>query len=147
MCLTNEENTQEKWSCLIDGCIHGNEWEAGDACLYLAEYLLINFGSNRSLSTIVNTTVIYIVPLVNPDGRQQNTRWNANGIDLNRNFDVDFGRLRGHSLPLGKLFGRVEIPYLLIPRFGTLTNAGRRPFSEPESQSMRDLMNHLHRQN
>lgn len=143
MRLTNEEITQEKRSCLIDGCIHGNEWEAGDACLYLAEYLLVNFGNNRSLSTIANSTTIYIVPLINPDGRQQNTRWNANGIDLNRNFDVDFGRLRGHSLPLGKLFRRIEVPYLLIPRFGTVTNAGRRPFSEPESRAMRELMNDI----
>ncbi len=138
-----KKNNQVKFSCLIDGCIHGNEWEAGEACLYLADYLLINFGNNVTVTTILNTTEIYIVPLVNPDGRQQNTRWNANSIDLNRNFDVDFGRLRGHSLSLGKLFGRIEIPYLIIPRFGSLTNAGRKPFSEPESQAMKALMTNL----
>ena len=141
--LTNEENKQEKLSCLIDGCIHGNEWEAGDACLYIAEYLLINYGANQTVTSILDEIAVYIVPLVNPDGRQQNTRWNANSIDLNRNFDVDFGRLRGHSLPLGKIFGRIEIPYLIIPRFGSLTNAGRKPFSEPESQAMKALMTNL----
>jgi len=138
--ITNEKNNQAKLSCLIDGCIHGNEWEAGDACLYLADYLLINFGNNETVTHILNTSEVYIVPLVNPDGRQQNTRWNADNIDLNRNFDVDFGRLRGHSIRIGKLFGWIKIPYIYIPRLGTITNCGRRPFSEPETQAVRDLM-------
>jgi len=45
--ITNEKNTDDKFSCLIDGCIHGVEWESGEACLYLAEYLLINFDNNE----------------------------------------------------------------------------------------------------
>jgi hypothetical protein len=27
VCLTNESISSNKYSCLIDGCIHGNEWE------------------------------------------------------------------------------------------------------------------------
>ena len=138
--LTNEKNNQIKLSCLIDGCIHGNEWEGGESCLYLAEYLLINFDNNASVSCILNKSEIYIVPLVNPDARQTNTRWNANGIDLNRNFDVDFGKLRGESIRIGKLFGRIKIPYIRLPLIGVIYNCGRKPFSEPETQSMRDLM-------
>jgi len=149
--VTNENNTYDKYSCLIDGCIHGCEWEAGEACLYLAEYLLINFDKNVSITEILNTTEVYIVPLVNPDGRQIDSRFNENGIDLNRNFDVDFGRIRGHSIPLGKLFGRIKIPYLRFDRLNKwfpnfplfLTNSGRRAFSEPESQSLRDFMREL----
>ena len=149
--ITNEDNNQAKFSCLIDGCIHGCEWEAGEACLYLAEYLLINFGVNETVTDILNTTVINIVPMLNPDGRQKDDRFNDNGIDLNRNFDVDFGRIRGHSMPLGKLFGRIKITHLWFerlnkwfPRFPLfLTNSGRRPFSEPESQAIRDFMSEL----
>jgi len=149
--ITNEKNTQAKLSCLIDGCIHGCEWEAGEACLYLAEYLLINFESNATVTHLLNTTEVYIVPLLNPDGRQVDDRFNDNGIDLNRNYDVDFGRIRGHSIPLGKLFGRIKIPYLRFDRLNKwfpkfplfLTNSGRRPFSEPESQAHRDLIYEL----
>ena len=145
--ITNEKNNEEKFSCLIDGCIHGCEWEAGEACLYLAEYLLINFECNTTVTNILNTTEVYIVPLLNPDGRQKDDRFNDNGIDLNRNFDVDFGRIRGSCMPLGKVFGR-KIPYIMFerlhkwfPRFPLfLTNSGRRPFSEPETQALRDLM-------
>ena len=107
--ITNENNDELKSSCLIDGCIHGCEWEAGEACLYLAEYLLINFDANETVTHILNSSEVYIIPILNPDGRQENVRWNDNGIDLNRNFDVDFGRLRGHTIRLGKLFGRIKI--------------------------------------
>ena len=149
--ITNENNTQAKLSCLIDGCIHGCEWEAGEACLYLAEYLLINFEKNESITNILNTTEVYIIPLLNPDGRQKDDRFNENGIDLNRNFDIDFGRIRGHSIPLGKLFGRIKTPYLRFERLHKwfpnfplfLTNSGRRAFSEPETRSLRDFMREL----
>ena len=146
--ITNEKNNEEKFSCLIDGCIHGCEWEAGEACLYLAECLLINFDKNETITNVLNTTEVYIIPLLNPDGRQVDDRFNDNGIDLNRNFDIDFGRIRGSCMPLGKLFGRIKIPYVMFerlhkwfPRFPLfLTNSGRRPFSEPETQALRDLM-------
>ena len=120
--------------------------------MYLAEYLLINFDNNKTITNILNSSEIYIVPLLNPDGRQENTRWNENGIDLNRNYDIDFGRIRGCSIPLGKLFGRIKIPYIDTSRLNKwfpsiipwrLFNCGRRPFSEPETQAMRDLMREL----
>jgi hypothetical protein len=151
--ITNENNIKPKSSCLIDGCIHGCEWEGGEACLYLAEYLLISFDVNETITHILNSSEIYIVPLVNPDGRQidyrlNDSRFNDNGIDLNRNFDIDFGRIRGGVIPLGKLFGRIKIPYINLDRLHKwfpriplyLTNCGRRPFSEPETQALRDLM-------
>ena len=147
--LTNENNTKSKASCLIDGCIHGNEWEGGEACLYLAEYLLVNFDVNETITNILNSSEIYIVPLLNPDGRQENTRWNENGIDLNRNFDIAFGRLlprRGGVLRIGKLFGFIKIPYIDLPGRGywnLYTNCGKYPFSEPESQAFRDFMREL----
>ena len=151
--ITNENNTQVKLSCLIDGCIHGCEWEGGEACLYLAEYLLINFDSNETVTDILNTTEVFIVPLLNPDGRQIDDRFNENGIDLNRNFDVDFGRIRGGSMPIGKILNRIKIPYLEFPRLNKwipnfppyLTNCGRRPFSEPETRAIRDFSQTLNK--
>jgi hypothetical protein len=145
--ITNENNNTKKYSCLLDGCIHGNEWESGEALLYLAEYLLINFNTNNSIKEILNISEIYIVPILNPDGRQADTRWNDNGVDLNRNFDVFFGKLRGYSVRLGKLFGRIKIPFIKIPfidpHYGWFNNCGRYPFSEPETQALKDLMNSL----
>jgi hypothetical protein len=150
--ITNERNNTRKSSCLIDGCIHGEEWEGGETCLYLAEFLLMNFGTNETITHILNSSDVYLIPLVNPDGRQDDSRYNDNGIDLNRNFDIDFGRIRGTAIPLGKLFGRIKIPYIDAPRLNKwfpklipwrVFNCGRRPFSEPETQALRDLMRDL----
>jgi hypothetical protein len=144
--ITNENNTKTKSSCIIDGCFHGNEWEGGEACLYLAEYLLINFDANETITHILNSSEIYIVPLVNPDGREADTRWNDNGVDLNRNFDIDFGRLlpkRGGVFRFGKLFGFIKIPYINLGKLGIYENCGRYPFSEPETQAIRDFMREL----
>jgi len=142
--ITNENNNGKKYSCLYDGCTHGDEWESGEACLYFAEYLLINFGKNETITALLNKSEIYIVPIVNPDGRQSNDRYNYNGIDLNRNFDVHFGRILGGSLPLGKIFGLKLIKCIFVP-FPPyfITNSGRHPFTEPESRAVRDLMREL----
>jgi len=143
MRLTNENNNSHKYSCLIEGCIHGNEWESGEMCLYLSEYLLINFGKNNSVTDILNKTEVYIVPLVNPDGRQRNSRHNFNGIDLDANFDIDFGRLRGHTIPIGKILGFIKIPYVRLPFFGICSNCGRHPWSEPETRAIHNLITSL----
>jgi len=144
--ITNENNNSKKYSCLIDGTIHGYEWEAGEACLYLTEYLLINYGKNRTISNILNNTEAYIVPIFNPDGREADDRFNDNGVDLNRNFDVFFGKIRGHCLRIGKLFGIIKIPVIKIPRndpYKWYWNCGRYAFSEPETQAIRNLMEEL----
>ena len=147
--ITNQKNNQAKLSCLIDGCIHGDEWEAGEACLYLAEYLLINYDKNKTVTNILNSSKIYIVPILNPDGRQANERFTDNGVDPNRNFDVFFGKIRGKSFRLGKLFGKIKIPVIKFfsnDPFIYLWNCGKFPFSEPETQAIRDLMKDLDKQ-
>ena len=145
--ITNENQTNEKFSCLIDGCIHGVEWEAGESCLYLAEYLLINFNKNKTVSNILNKSEIYIIPLVNPDGRQKDEVGNDNGVDLNRNFDVYFGKIRSRVFRFGKLFGRIKIPNIKLPANDPSKwwrNCGKYAFSEPETQALSDFMKILY---
>lgn len=60
------ENKPGVW---VDGNIHGNEIQAGEVCLYLAQYLLQNHGNNAELTRILDKNTFYIVPVVNVDGR------------------------------------------------------------------------------
>jgi protein MpaA len=97
---------------LVVGCIHGDE-RAGTA---------ITRGL-RSATPAANTA-IWIVDEVNPDGCRAHTRYNARGVDLNRNARWNWRLL---SRPGGGL------PF-----------SGPRPLSEPESRAIRRLVRRLH---
>lgn len=63
---------------LILGGIHGHEFGAFNLALRFARFI----NSNHQL---INKKVI-IIPTINPDGLINNTRKNANEVDINRNF-------------------------------------------------------------
>ena len=69
--------------------MHGNEPLGTEMCLYLIDLLVNGYGTNDTrIANLVNNVEIWILPLMNPDGRQANPpqRYNANGYDLNRSF-------------------------------------------------------------
>lgn len=53
----------------VDGNIHGNEVQAGEVCLYLANRLLTRYGENENITALVDKNSFYIIPSVNVDGR------------------------------------------------------------------------------
>lgn len=79
--------------------IHGDEVTGYVLMLRLIDTLLRGYGSNEYYTEILNRTRISINPLANPDGTYHggnNTlsgamRYNANYVDLNRNFPDPFG--------------------------------------------------------
>lgn len=98
--------------------IHGDEVNAWP----VLQLLLANYESH-SLAQPANLS-LYFVPTLNPDGTAANRRLNANQVDLNRNWDTSDWRTG------------IEISPLDFRPVG----GGPRPFSEPESQAMRDLL-------
>jgi hypothetical protein len=74
--------------------IHGDEPVGYILMLHLIDSLLSGYGSVPRITNLLNNYQIYINPLANPDGTYaggNNTvygsqRYNANGVDLNRNF-------------------------------------------------------------
>ncbi|VVC30035.1 Peptidase M14, carboxypeptidase A,Carboxypeptidase-like, regulatory domain [Cinara cedri] len=78
--------------------MHGDETVGLQLLLYLAQYLTLYYGTDERITRIVDTTDIYIMPTLNPDGysvshegdclsqKNYTGRNNAKGIDLNRNF-------------------------------------------------------------
>jgi hypothetical protein len=61
--------SSEKPGVYVDGNIHGNEIQAAEVCLYLANRLLENFGKNDKITEVINKNAWYILPCVNVDGR------------------------------------------------------------------------------
>lgn len=78
--------------------IHGDELTGFVMMMRLIDTLLRGYGNNPQYTTLMNTTLICINPLANPDGTyyggdntvQNSRRYNANNVDLNRNYPNPF---------------------------------------------------------
>jgi hypothetical protein len=70
----------------IIGLHHGNEYMSVEMGLNMLQYLTDNYGSDTQVTHLVNDLEIWIIPMMNPDGRTAGTRYNANGVDLNRDY-------------------------------------------------------------
>jgi len=70
----------------LGGSIHGDEPLGMELCLYLINHLLTNYASDARITGIIDNTVLWVLPLLNPDGLELNSRYNRNGYDLNRSF-------------------------------------------------------------
>jgi Zinc carboxypeptidase/Thrombospondin type 3 repeat len=80
--------------------MHGDETTGYVLMLRLIDSLLTTYGADTGVTNLVNNAELYINPLANPDGTYSGgnstvagaTRYNVNGVDLNRNFpDPDEG--------------------------------------------------------
>jgi len=72
MTINNPETGPEmsKAAMYVEANIHGNEIQGGEICLYTIWYLMENYGRIDNITRLVDERVFYIVPTVNPDGRQ-----------------------------------------------------------------------------
>lgn len=121
---------------LFAGCHHARELVTPEMVLRMAELLVSGYGRDAELTAWVDTREIWLVPMVNPDGhalaaRGENQRKNTNdvtggkrrvGVDLNRNYATAWGTVGDSPQPESDTF------------------RGTKPFSEPETRAMRDLM-------
>jgi hypothetical protein len=127
---------------LYMGNIHAREIMTVEMTLLFAEYLLVNYGTDPIVTAHVDSKEIYFVCMVNPDGHvwvennhsaHWSTWWRKNrrinidmsiGVDLNRNFGFAWGYddVGSSPTPASDLY------------------RGTGPFSEPESQVIRDFV-------
>jgi hypothetical protein len=59
----------EKAAMYIEANVHGNEIQGAEVTLYTIWYLMENYGRIDEITRLVDERVFYIVPSVNPDGR------------------------------------------------------------------------------
>ena len=71
---------------MFDGGIHGDEIGAAENCIRFARHLCVEYGNDQQITTLINTREIWIYCMVNPDGRENMSRYNAYGVDLNRDW-------------------------------------------------------------
>jgi len=143
--VTTDENNEPE--VLYLGLQHAREAITGTSLIFFAQYLAQNYGTNEAVTNLVNNREIYIVPCTNPDGyvyneinnpsgggMQRKNRRNVGsditgqkGVDLNRNYGVDWADCAGASSSCGSSNTSME------------TYWGASAFSEPETRAIRDL--------
>jgi predicted deacylase len=69
-----------------NGAHHGDEPSSTEAVVSIPDHLLRASTTEPSVRSLLSAYAFYVLPLVNPDGRALNTRENANGADINRDY-------------------------------------------------------------
>jgi protein MpaA len=104
-------------------------WELGDRDAPVTAIVFGRQHGNEPAGQVVLNTLrdgnpiqgidLWVVPRLNPDGALRNTRQNAHGVDLNRNFPRRWKRVTGYYY------------------------SGRHPASEPETRAAMRFMNNI----
>jgi hypothetical protein len=120
---------------ILDGAHHGNEYAGGELMMYAADLLLDNYATNATVRGLLHDLEIHVVPVVNPDGWVAATRYNGFGVNLNRNYDIDWGDPLGTSNPvMGEIGAAANYPIGGVAL--AAENCGASAASEPETQAM-----------
>jgi hypothetical protein len=138
----NVATDEDEPEILFDALHHAREHLTVEQALYTLHLLADNYGSDATVTNLVNTREIFIIFELNPDGGEFDLTcggahapycaWRKNrqpnpgsyGTDLNRNYDYRWGCCGGSS-------GNPS----------SITYRGPSPFSAPEARVLRDFVN------
>ncbi len=91
----NNKPASEKPAVYFDGNQHNTEAMAGEVTLHLVHYLLTNYGHDPKVTELVDTRVIYVLVLGDPDGAEWyitgEIDWDPSAIP-NAGFHYDEGK-------------------------------------------------------
>ena len=82
---------------------HGNEKIATEITLAFLKYLCESYDTSPGIRDVVDNREIWICPIFNVDGHVANSRYNANGIDLNRDWGYEWYGDGGSPSPISQV--------------------------------------------
>ncbi|XP_077503073.1 uncharacterized protein LOC144113694 [Amblyomma americanum] len=119
----------------FDAGIHAREWVAPSTLLYFLHKMTTGYGSDSTVTALLQTFDFYIFPVINPDGyaytftsdrlwrkNRSGGRRGCRGVDPNRNFATVFGGAGTSGHPCSDIY------------------RGAQAFSEAESRAIRDAI-------
>jgi hypothetical protein len=104
---------------VVVGSIQGDQSSTRDLTNSLITYF------DQREQQVPDGVVFYFLPSLNPDGNATNSRYNANAVDLNRNWETADWR------------SKAAVPGQPQGKSGA---GGSHPFSEPETCALRDFL-------
>lgn len=146
--VNQEENEPE---VLFMGAHHGNEKPSYEVLIFFIQYIVNNYKNETlGIEEAINNTELFIIPMVNPDGVEAETRKNcapnhgsfglqktvtSTGVDLNRNYDYQWS-----------LFFLLPWKYYRTTSLNDRSEVyrGEFPFSENETQAIKSFIESHH---
>lgn len=128
----NAKKDEQEPTILVNAMHHAREVMTPEITTDMVEYLTSNYGTNAEVTTWVDNTEIWVVPMFNLDGNNkmwsEDSMWRKNtrdghGVDINRNYPQGWNSCNGSS-----------------PRTSAQDYRGTAPASEPETQAMMNLV-------
>ena len=142
----NQTRDGRRPATLYSSAQHAREWITPEMNRRLAHYIVDGYGTDATITDLVNRTELWFVPVANPDGYdftfepgqrlwRKNLRDNdgdgvitdADGVDPNRNYETKWGYDNEGS----------------SPNFTSETYRGVAPASEPETQALDGLLDRV----
>jgi Zinc carboxypeptidase/Immune inhibitor A peptidase M6 len=142
----NQTRDGRRPATLFVGAQHAREWITPEMIRRLTHYVIDGYGTDPTLTDLVNTTELWFVPVANPDGydwtfQPDQRMWRKNladnngdgqtapgdGVDPNRNFTTKWGYDNEGS----------------SPEPASETYRGPAPASEPETRALDGLMSRI----
>jgi hypothetical protein len=80
----SEAEARDKPALFAICTVHGNEWTPRESCMKFMRDLALS--DDPAITAVLSEYAVLITPTANPDGRAANTRENAQGIDVNRDY-------------------------------------------------------------
>jgi hypothetical protein len=131
---------ERKPNIYVMGGMHAREWIGVEVPLRFARYLLEHAAHDAAARQAIERARFYIVPILNPDGLEYSIHTDRNWYKTRRdNGDGSWGVNLNNNYPVG---WECEGRYSASPSSVTTSESyrGTQPFSEPESQALRDFM-------
>jgi carboxypeptidase T len=141
------EKNESEPGVLFMGAHHGNEKPGYEVCLFFIRYMVEHY-ENDSVPEVrhaINMTQIFVIPMVNPDGVEADTRKNcapnhgpfgysktitSYGVNLNRNYGDPW--FLAYLLPV-----QYGLPFILPD--SSFNYRGPYPFSENETKAVKNF--------
>lgn len=128
----NAKTDEQEPTVLVNAMHHAREVMTPEITTDMIEYLTSNYGSNAEVTTWVDNTEIWVIPMFNLDGNNkmwtEDSMWRKNtrdghGVDINRNYPTGWNSCNGSSA-----------------RTSAQDYRGTAPASEPETQAMMNFV-------
>lgn len=144
----NVTQNEDEPGVLFMGAHHGNEKPSYEVCIFFIQYMVENYGNSsmNGIKEALDTTQIFVIPMVNPDGVEADTRKNcapnhgpfglrreitSYGVNLNRNYGDYWFLYYIFPLQYGLMYNMMD---------SSMNYRGPRPFSENETKAVKNFV-------